>query len=244
MSYARLRHPSELLKVGDEIEVRVLKVDFVKDRVSLGLKQLSPDPWTLVDSNYHVGDTVEGRVTKLMNFGAFVQLAEGIEGLIPISEMSWTQRVHHPRDVLKEGDAVRVAILAVDAAKHKVSLSLKALGEDPWKGVAERYQPEQKTTGVVTRITNFGAFVQLEDGIEGLVHISELSDRRVRSVSDVVEVGKVVEARILNVDAEQRRISLSLKDTNALAAGEALHVEAAPPPKKDRKRPLRGGLTW
>lgn len=247
ISYARLNHPSEMLKEGDEVEVKVLKMDLVKDRISLGLKQLAPDPWELADAKYRVGETVDGRVTKLMNFGAFVELEPGIEGLIPISEMSWTQRVHHPKEVVHENDNVRVMILSVDADKRKLSLSLKALGQDPWVGITDRYQPDAVIKGAVTRITNFGAFIQLEEGVEGLVHISQLSDRRVRAVGDVVQVGQVVETRVLSVDTDQRRISLSLKlggDTEHPATSGMAMAEDADRPRKERKRPLRGGLSW
>ncbi len=245
MSYARVNHPKEVVKEGDEIEVKILKVDLVKDRISLGLKQLAPDPWGTVESNFRVGETVDGRVTKLMNFGAFVELTPGVEGLIPISEMSWTQRIHHPKEVLKEGDNVRAAVLSVDAPKHKISLSLKALAQDPWNGITERYQQDQTVSGAVTRITDFGAFVQLEEGVEGLVHISQLSTNRVRSVGDVVEVGSVIQLKVLGVDADQRRISLSLKALAEDARQQAEEaVQAAAPPSKKRKRPLRGGLSW
>ena len=249
MSYSRVNHPGELLKEGQEVEVKVLKVDLVKDRISLGLKQLATDPWSQAAVKYRVGDTVEGRVTKLMDFGAFVEVEAGIEGLIPISELSWTQRVRHAKDVLTVGDTVRVAVLAVAADKRKISLSLKALGSDPWAGVTERYQPEAVVSGAVTRVTEFGAFVQLEEGVEGLIHISQLSEQRVRTVKDVVDVGKVIQVRVLSVDAEQRRISLSLKGIGgpAESAAEAMAAaeHAAPPaPQKKRKKPLRGGLSW
>ena len=245
MSYARVNHPSEVLKEGDEIEVKILKVDLVKDRVSLGLKQLSADPWTMVEGKYKAGDTLEGRVTKLMDFGAFVSLEQGIEGLIPVSEMSWTKRVMHPKDILNVGDAVRVVALGVDPVKRKISLSLKALGEDPWNSVTERYQPEVTVSGAVTRITNFGAFVQLEDGIEGLVHISQLSEQRVRSVGDVVKVGEVLPVRVLSVDPAQRRISLTLKKpASPEGTIDVPAEEAAPKAEKKRKRELRGGLSW
>jgi len=248
MSYSRVNHPREVLKEGDEIEVKVLKVDLVKDRISLGLKQLAPDPWTLAADKYRVGETVEGRVTRLMDFGAFVELEPGIEGLIPVSELSWTQRVTHPKQVLNVGDHVRVVLLSVAADKRKISLSLKALAQDPWAGVAERYQPDAVVSGAVTRITNYGAFVQLEDGVEGLVHISQLSDQRVRNVGDVLEVGKVIQVRVLSVDPEQRRIALSLKGLGgpgSFADSTPAASEAHPKPKKkERKKPLRGGLTW
>lgn len=243
MSYGRVRHPREVLREGDEIEVQVLKIDLVKDRISLGMKQLAPDPWNVVAGNYRVGATVEGRVVKLMDFGAFVELEPGVEGLIPISEMSWTQRVRHPGDLLNENDSVRVSVLAVDVEKRKISLSLKALGEDPWHGIEERYQPDAVVSGAVTRLTGFGAFVQLEEGVEGLVHISEMSERRIQKPESVVKVGDVVKVRIKAIDLEQHRISLSMKQVGAPAAGEPEGAAEAPPaqPKK-RKRPLKGGL--
>ncbi len=245
ISWSRVGHPKDVLHVGTEIDVQILKVDLVKDRISLGIKQLSADPWTAAPGKYTAGQTVEGRVTKLMNFGAFVELEPGIEGLIPISEMSWTQHVKHPKDILSVGDGVRVAILAFDAEKRKISLSLKALGTDPWQGIEQRYTPGATLSGAVTRITNFGAFVQLAEGVAGLVHISQLSDQRVRAVSDVVEVGKVVNVRVLAVDPAQRRISLSMKPVHTAApAASAEPAREDPHAEKKRKRPLRGGLTW
>jgi small subunit ribosomal protein S1 len=252
MSYGRVNHPKEVVKEGDQIQVKILKVDLVKDRISLGLKQLSTDPWSLVDSKYRPGETVEGRVTKLMDFGAFVELEPGVEGLIPISELSWTQRVRHAKDVLAVGDPVRVAVLQLNIEKRKISLSLKALAADPWNGVAERYQPDTIVSGAVTRLADFGAFVQLEEGVEGLVHISQLSDQRVRAVGDVVEVGQVIQVKILAVDPQQRRISLSLKAASEPVEpaepsgqhGELPPEEAAALAKRKRKKPLRGGLAW
>ncbi len=251
MSWSRVNHPSEVVKEGQEIEVRILKVDLVKNRISLGLKQLAPDPWTTVEGRYRVGEQVEGQVTKLLDFGAFVQLEPGVEGLIPISELSWAQRVMHPKDVLKVGDHVRVAILSVSGEKRKISLSLKALAADPWSGVAERYLPDQVISGVVARITDFGAFIQLEEGIEGLVHISQLSDRRVRAVTDVVKPGEVIKVKVLSVDPQQRRISLTLKGAAepqpaepAAEPGSADGSAPAAPKKRERKKPLRGGLSW
>ncbi|MBK9128632.1 MAG: S1 RNA-binding domain-containing protein [Phycisphaerales bacterium] len=244
MSYSRINHPSEMLKEGDEVEVKVIKLDLVKDRISLGLKQLATDPWTTVEGKYHPGDTVDGKVTRLMDFGAFVEIEPGVEGLIPVSEMSWTQRIMHPKDILKPGDGVRVAVLSLDPAKRKISLSLKALTQDPWLTAAERYVPQTQVSGAVTRITNFGAFVQLEEGVEGLIHISELSNQRVRAVSDVVSPGQVVQVRVLAVDTAQRRIALSMKPlVSAAPAGEPEPVSPAKAAKK-RKRELRGGLSY
>jgi small subunit ribosomal protein S1 len=252
MSYSRVNHPKELLKEGQEVEVKILKMDLVKDRISLGLKQLATDPWTTVGDKYRVGETTEGQVTRLLDFGAFVELETGVEGLIPVNEMSWTQRVRHPKDVLQPGDRVRVAITSVVPDKRKLGLSLKALAADPWNGITERYTVESLVSGAVTRLTDFGAFIQLEDGVEGLVHISQLSDQRVRTVKDVLHVGQVVQVRVLGVDAAQRRISLSVKaaKTPEPVVSEVLPAEsaaqpAAPPKKlKERKKPLRGGLTW
>lgn len=244
MSYAHVNKPSEVLKEGAEIEVKVLKLDAERGRISLGMKQLTPDPWEAVASKYAADTTVSGKVTKLMNFGAFCELEPGIEGLIPISEMSWTQHVTHPKNILNVGDEVRVSVLKVDADNRKISLSLKALSEDPWTTISDRYQPDTKVSGAVTRVVDFGAFVQLEEGVEGLIHVSELSDARVRHPGDVVKSGQVVEARVLQVDPEQRRIGLSLKSGASADAGAsaAAGPDAAPAKPKKRKKPLRGGL--
>jgi small subunit ribosomal protein S1 len=244
MSYGRVKHPSEVVKVGDQVEVRVLKIDLVRDRISLGMKQLTPDPWNVVEGNYRVAETVEGRVIKLMDFGAFVQLEPGVEGLIPISELSWTQRVRHPKDLLAEGDSVRVAVLAVDVRKRKITLSLKSLGQDPWIGIEERYQADSIVSGAVTRLTGFGAFVQLEEGVEGLLHVSEMSDKRVHKPDSVVKEGDVIKVRIKSVDVKQRRISLSLRQLGGEEDEQSAEEAAAPSAlaAKKRKRPLKGGL--
>lgn len=253
LSHARVRNVRDVLKEGAQVQVQILKLDHAKERISLGMKQLSPDPWTVVPANYRIGETVDGRVTKLMDFGAFVELSPGVEGLIPVSEISWTQRVRHPRDVLKEDDAVRVAVLALDLENRKITLSLKALGSDPWKDVATRYTPDSIVSGVVMRLTDFGAFVQLEEGVEGLVHISEMSDRRIASAGEVCKPGDVVKMRVKSVDPAQRRISLSIRSAvepapgaapvgaGAPARGGAMSHAAPPPAKKSNKR-LKGGL--
>lgn len=240
MSYSRVEKPADVLKEGQQIEVKILKLDREKNRIGLGIKQLAADPWETIASRVHAGDTLTGTITKLMNFGAFVEVEPGVEGLLPVSELSWTQRVHHPKDVVKAGDAVRVSVLTVDPDKKKLSLSLKAMSADPWKTITDRYAPETKVSGAVTRVTDFGAFVQLEEGVEGLVHVSQLSDQRIRHPSDVVKPGQVVEARVLSIDAGQRRIGLSLKP----AATAEIHMAAAPASGKagKKKRPLRGGL--
>jgi len=244
LSYGRVKHPKDVLAEGDKVQVKVLKVDLVKDRVSLGLKQLEPDPWNVAIGNYRPGETVDGRVVKVMNFGAFVELEKGVEALLPVSEISWTQRIAHPKDVLKEGDSVRVKILEVDADNRKMSLSLKALADDPWASADERYTANAVVSGLVVRLADFGAFIQLEEGVEGLAHVSELSDKRIRTPGDAVQVGEVVKARIKSVDSKQRRISLSLKlATEATAADTTSEIPAgeALTPKK-RKKALKGGL--
>lgn len=239
ISHARVNKPADVLKEGQEIEVKILKLDREKGRISLGMKQLAPDPWTTA-SKYVVGQTYEGRVTKLMNFGAFVELEPGLEGLLPLSELSWTQRVHHPKELLKEGDSVRVVLLAIEPDKKKLTLSLKALSEDPWRTITDRYQPQTKVSGAVTRLADFGAFVQLEEGVEGLIHVSQLSDRKLRHPSDVVKPGQVVEARVISVDQAQRRIALTLKPPAAEAPVAAAGVVSEARKKKQKK--LRGGL--
>jgi small subunit ribosomal protein S1 len=246
ISYARINHPKEVLKPGQEVEVQITKLDLARDRISLGMKQLKQDPWQLVEGNYRPGNTVEGKIVKLMDFGAFVALEEGVEGLIPISEMSWTQRVNHPKDILKVGDMARVQVLNVDSKKRRISLSLKAMSEDPWASVQDRYAPDTVVKGAVTRITNFGAFVQLEEGIEGLVHISELSDQHVRSVGDVVKEGELIECKVLGLDMKQRRISLSVKATKESSQAEMEMMPDLQDRKQSRKkkRPQRGGLSW
>lgn len=249
MSYGRVKHPRDLLQEGQEVDVQVLKIDHAKDRVSLGMKQLAPDPWNVVEANFRVGSIYDARVVKLMDFGAFVALQEGVEGLVPISEMSWTQRLRHPRDILKEGDGIRVSVLAIDPEKRKLTLSLKALSEDPWKSVGAKYTPDLVVSGLVMRLADFGAFVQLEEGVEGLVHISEMSDRHIRTPGDAAKVGDVVQVRVKSVDLEQRRVSLSMKLAAPPAATAApvpsssasgSPPSAATPPK--RKKALKGGL--
>ncbi len=242
MSYGRIRSPKEVVKVNEEVRVRVLKIDREQGRISLGLKQMQQDPWELVPSKYAVGATLDGRVVRLMNFGAFVELEPGVEGLVPVSEMSWTQRVHHPKEILKEGDSVRVALIAIDPEKQKLTLSLKALSEDPWNTVEQRYQEGATVSGAVARIAEFGAFIQLEEGVDGLVHISELSDKPVHRVTQVCKPGDVVQVRVKSVDKENRRISLSMKSGTSLSA-EA-DTSAAPTATRKKSKPRRGGLEF
>jgi len=212
MSYGRVNHPSEILNPGDEITVKVLKFDREKERISLGLKQLIPDPWESIGERYPGGSRVIGRVVSVTDYGAFVELEPGVEGLIHISEMTWSRRLKHPSKVVKIGDEVESVVLDVKARDRRVSLGIKQLEPDPWTTVAERYAIGSVVEGRVRKLTEFGAFIEIEEGIDGLVHISDLSwTKRVKHPSDVVKKGQLVQAVILNIDAPNRRLSLGVK---------------------------------
>ena len=214
LSYTHVTKPADVVKVGQKVSVKVLKLDREKERIGLGLKQVEPDPWDAVESKYKPGDSVEGRIVRTTNFGAFVELEPGIEGLLPISEMSWS-RVNRAEDVVKQGDTVRLSVLAVEPKKHRLSLSLKQATGDPWIGAERKYERGSLVNGTVKTTTDFGAFVELEAGVEGMVHISELADHRVGTVEDVLKVGDTKEFRVIEVDEEQRKIKLSLKQVAA-----------------------------
>jgi small subunit ribosomal protein S1 len=212
LSWTRVAHPSEVIQVGQEIEVKVLKFDREKGRVSLGLKQLTPDPWEQVVSQYHPGDHATGRVVSLTDYGAFVELAAGVEGLIHISEMSWSKRLKHPSKILKPGDLVEVTILDVNPGQRRISLSLKQALPDPWEGLSERMGPGTVVQGRVRHFTEFGAFVEVENGVDGLIHVSNLSwTKNVKHPSEILRKGQQIEAVVLNLDPESRRLSLGLK---------------------------------
>lgn len=213
MSWGRISHPSELLAPGDKVKVMVLDFNENKERISLGLKQLTPCPWDAVDEKYKVGDKVRGKVVSITDYGAFVELEEGVEGLIHISEMSWTQHIRHPSQLLSIGDVVEVMVLNVDKEGRKISLGLKQVEPDPWETMDQRYPVGTRITGRVRNITNFGAFVEVEEGVDGLVHISDMSwTRRVSHPSEVMKKGDLVEVVVLRVDKEHRKISLSYKE--------------------------------
>jgi small subunit ribosomal protein S1 len=216
MSWGRVSHPSELVKIGDKIRVKVLNFDPEKERISLGLKQLTAYPWEGVAEKYPPGTKVRGKVVSITDYGAFVELEKGVEGLIHVSEMSWTHRVRHPSKILNIGDEVEAVVLKVDQANEKISLGLKQVEPDPWLTLDERYPIGYKVTGRVRNLTNFGAFVELEEGIDGLVHVSDMSwTRRVTHPSEVVKKGDVIEVAVLAIDKEHRRISLGLKQVEA-----------------------------
>jgi small subunit ribosomal protein S1 len=212
MSWGRVKHPSELVQAGQVVKVKVLRHDPEKGRVSLGLKQLTPDPWERVPETFHAGDRVTGRVVSLTDYGAFVELAEGVEGLIHISEMSWSRRLHHPSKLLNLGDRVEVGILEVSLPKRRISLSLRATLPDPWASVEERFTVGSVVQGRVRNLTDFGAFVEIEDGLDGLIHLSNMSwNKDVRHPSEVLKNGQKVEAIVLAVEAATHRLSLGMK---------------------------------
>ncbi len=212
MSWGRIRHPSEVLSVGEKVKVKLLSFDPERERISLGLKQLSEYPWERVDEKYPVGSKVKGRVVSLTEYGAFVELERGVEGLIHISEMSWTKHIRHPSKILNEGQEVECMVLKVDKENERISLGLKQVEPDPWLTLDERYPVNSIVTGKVRNLTNFGAFVELEDGIDGLVHISDMSwTRRIGHPSEIVKKGDEVTVRVLSLDKANRRVSLGLK---------------------------------
>ncbi len=214
LSWGRVSHPSEVVSLDEKIKVVVLDFNEAKDRISLGLKQLQPHPWEGVEEKYPVGSVVRGKVVSLSDYGAFVELERGVEGLIHISEMSWTQHIKHPSKLLTVGEIVEAKVLNIQKDERKISLGLKQLEPDPWDTLSERYPVGSRHTGTVRNLTNFGAFVELEEGIDGLIHISDLSwTKKIRHPGEVLKKGDQVEVIVLNVDRENRRISLGYKQT-------------------------------
>ncbi len=216
----RIKHPSKVVTVGDVVEVVVLDIDQSARRISLGMKQVEPNPWEALEQRYPAGTRVEGTIRNLVDFGAFVELEDGIDGLIHISDMSWTKRVKHPSEILKKGDHVETIVLHVDRSARRISLGLKQTQPDPWKTIVpERYRVGMDVTGRVVRITDFGAFVELPDDVEGLLHVSELSEGRVNKPEDVIKVGEELTLKIIKLDTDDRKLGLSLRAYKE-AAGE------------------------
>jgi small subunit ribosomal protein S1 len=212
MSYGRVGHPSEVVHVGDEITVKVLKIDRQKERVSLGLKQMEPDPWETVTDRYPINSRVIGRVVNVTDYGAFVELEPGVEGLIHITEMTWSRRMKHPSKVVKPNDQVEAVVLDVHPRERRISLGLKQLEPNPWTTIEQRYSVGSVVEGRVRNMTDFGAFVEIEEGIDGLVHVSDLSwTKRVKHPSEILKKGQLVQAVILNIDAKSHRLSLGIK---------------------------------
>jgi small subunit ribosomal protein S1 len=217
----RVRHPSKLVNVGDEVDVIVLDVNRAAKRISLGMKQVEPDPWATIEERYRPGARVSGRVRNLTDFGAFIELEPGVDGLLHISDMSWTRNVGHPSEILKKGQELDTQILNIDRENKRISLGLKQIQPDPWSTVAQRFPMGSRVTGKVVRLTDFGAFVELEPGVDGLLHISQMSNRPIGTPNEVVNVGDELTLLVIRVDPNERRIGLSLK--------ELAHAIAPPP---------------
>jgi small subunit ribosomal protein S1 len=212
ISWHRINKPADVLSTGQQIEAKIIKIDPDKHRIAISMKQLQPHPWNAVAEKYKPGERVRGTITRLMDFGAFVEIEPGIEGLIHISEMSWAKRIRTPADVVKPGETVEAVILGVNAAERRISLGLKQALGDPWAGADQKFAPGTVIEGPVTNITKFGAFVQLSEGIEGMIHVSEISaEKRINHPQEVLRVGQVVKAQVLAIDPEKRNIRLSMK---------------------------------
>jgi small subunit ribosomal protein S1 len=213
MSWTRhLNHPSEMLAIGDILEIVVLNIDEEKQKISLGMKQVEANPWLQVEKKYPVGTKIEGRIRNITDYGAFIELGEGIDGLIHVSDMSWSGRVGHPSEIVKKGESMEAVVLAVDPGNKRISIGLKQLTPDPWLTIEERYKPGQLVHGTVTRLTDFGAFLELEKGIEGLVHLSELSEKPVSNPEEILSLGQEVTAKVIKISSQERRIGLSLRE--------------------------------
>jgi small subunit ribosomal protein S1 len=207
----RVAKASDVLKVGDIVDAVVLNVNAQEQKISLGIRQTESNPWDTVQERFPIGSRVRGRVRNFTTYGAFVELEEGVDGMIHVSDMSWTRKVNHPSEVLKKADVVECVVLEVDPAQQRISLGLKQAQEDPWSGIQSRFRIGQLVKGKVSKVASFGAFVQLEEGIDGLVHISQISEDRVQKVRDVLQPGQDVEARVIKIDPAERKIGLSIK---------------------------------
>ena len=239
----RINHPNEMVSIGDKIEVQVLNINKEKQEISLGMKQCLSNPWEKVAERYPQGTVVKGVVRNLTNYGAFVEIEEGIDGLLHVSDMSWVRKVSHPNEVLQKGQEVTCVVLSVDQDRKRIALGLKQLASDPWEtDIPGRYKPNQVVNGKVTKITNFGVFVELEEGLEGLLHISELAEHKIENPEEVVKVGDTIEIKVLRVDSAERKIGLSRKRTTEEGEEEP-PIEGdddSSPAKKERE--LKGGM--
>jgi len=210
----RIARPSDVLTLGQEVEALVLGVNKDEQKISLGVRQLEPNPWDEIELRYMIGKQVKGKVRNMTAYGAFVELEEGIDGMIHVSDLSWTRKINHPSEMLKKGDDLEAVVLDIDKTNQRISLGVKQIDTDPWKEIDGRFRIGDLVKGTITKLTNFGAFVQLQDDIDGLVHISQISEDRVEKVKDVLKVGQEVEARVIKVDKAERRIGLSVKAAN------------------------------
>ncbi len=245
----RVSHPSEMLSVGDEVEVMVLQIDKERQNISLGIKQTLSNPWEMVDDKYPIGQEIVGTVRNLTNYGAFIEIEEGIDGLLHVSDMSWVRKITHPNEVVTKGQQVTCRVLSVDKKSRRIALGLKQLSEDPWDTtIPDKYQPGQLVKGVVTKITNFGVFLSLEEDLEGLLHISELANHKVENPEEVVKVGEELEVKILRVDRDERKIGLSRKraewseEEEAAAASEEAEASSTASSPVIPPEQLKGGI--
>ena len=212
MSWTRkVRHPSKVVSVGDEVQAVVLDIKPESRRISLGMKQVVPNPWDVISEKYPVGTTIEGKIKNITDFGLFIGIDEGIDGLVHISDISWTKRIKHPSEIFKKGDTVQAIVLDIEKGQERFSLGIKQLQDDPWKSVAQRYEAGKEITGTITNVTDFGIFVELEEGIEGLVHVSEISKEKIKTPVGQFNVSDVITARVMNINSDERRIGLSIK---------------------------------
>jgi small subunit ribosomal protein S1 len=242
----RINHPSEMVQIGDKIDVKILGVDAQGQQLSLGIKQTQANPWDDIMQRYPENAEVTGKVRNLTNYGAFIELEEGIDGLLHVSDMSWTRKISHPSEVLQKGQVVKCRVLSVDQTRRRIALGMKQLDDDPWHTtIPDKYKPGQLVSGKVTKITNFGVFVGLEDNLEGLLHISELSDQKIENPEDVVKVGDDIEVKVLRVDSDERKIGLSRRRVDwteeqhrVEAEKEQQQIQA----KADKQAELKGGL--
>lgn len=235
----RVNHPSEIVSIGQEVEVVVLDIDKTKQEISLGMKQAETNPWDLVATKYPPGTVVEGTVRNLTNYGAFIEIEPGVDGMLHVSDLSWTKKIAHPNELLKKGQKLNCVVLEVDQEKQRISLGVKQLTEDPWlQAIPGAYKPGMVVHGKVTKITNFGVFVELEEDLEGLLHISELSEQKIENPADVVKVGQEVEVKILRVDVDERKIGLSLKRAQAGSVASPEEYERT----TEAPIPTKGGL--
>jgi small subunit ribosomal protein S1 len=246
----RIADPKELVQIGDKVEVQVLNINHDKKEISLGMKQCQANPWGEVAKKYPPGTVITGTVRNLTNYGAFIEIEEGIDGLLHVSDMSWVRKVSNPSEVVQKGQKITCQVLSVDQERKRVALGLKQMANDPWEGdIPGRYKPGQKVRGKVTKLTNFGVFVELEPGLEGLLHISELSDAKIESPEEVVKVGDEVDVKVLRVDAKDRKIGLSMRNVDSPEVpdeipempAEVAAQAAGSKPRTEPKKELRGG---
>ncbi|WP_339734957.1 30S ribosomal protein S1 [uncultured Gimesia sp.] len=238
----RINHPSELVNIGDEVEVVVLGVNKDKQEISLGMKQTQSNPWDEVTKKYPEGAKVKGTVRNLTNYGAFIELEEGVDGLLHVSDMSWTRKISHASEVMKKGDEIECLVISVDEERKRIALGLKQLASDPWEtDIPQKYQPGAIVQGVVTKITNFGVFVELEEELEGLLHISELADHKVENPEDIVKVGEALDVKILRVDTDDRKIGLSRKLEESIEEEQTAGEAGEPATAGATRKELLGG---